>query len=79
MRDNGPGFSPEESERLFTPFTRLEGTQGQGHGLGLSIVRRIMDKLGGQVQVTSQVGQGSTFSFSLPAANRNKQEGAFRL
>jgi signal transduction histidine kinase len=38
-----------------------------GHGLGLSIVRRIVEKLGGQVGVKSQVGQGSTFFFTLPA------------
>jgi PAS domain S-box-containing protein len=68
VRDNGPGLTPEDQARLFTPFTRLDQVRAKGHGLGLSIVRRIMEKLGGQVGVESHVGQGSTFSFTLPAA-----------
>lgn len=69
VRDNGPGLTPEEQARLFTPFTRLEQVRAKGHGLGLSIVRRIVEKLGGQVGVESEVGRGSTFSFTLPAAD----------
>jgi signal transduction histidine kinase len=68
VRDNGPGFTPEEQARLFTPFTRLAQMSAEGHGLGLSIVQRIVDKLGGQVSAESRVGQGSVFSFTLPAA-----------
>jgi two-component system, sensor histidine kinase and response regulator len=66
VRDNGAGLTPEDQARLFTPFTRLDQVRVKGHGLGLSIVRRIVEKLGGQVGVESQVGQGSTFSFTLP-------------
>lgn len=68
VRDNGPGLTPEEQAKLFEPFTRLH-TQIKGHGLGLSIVRRIIEKLGGQVGVESAgvPGQGSLFYFSLPA------------
>jgi signal transduction histidine kinase len=66
VRDNGPGLAPEEQARLFAPFERLDQVRVQGHGLGLSIVRRIVERLGGQVGVESQVGQGSTFSFTLP-------------
>ena len=66
VRDNGPGLTPEEQGRLFTPFTRLDQTRARGHGLGLSIVRRIVDKLNGSVGVESQVGTGSTFWFTLP-------------
>ena len=66
VRDNGHGLSPEEQARLFTPFTRLDQVRAKGHGLGLSIVRRIVVKLGGQVGVESQIGQGSSFFFTLP-------------
>jgi GAF domain-containing protein len=68
VRDNGPGLTMEEQARLFTPFTRLEQVSAKGHGLGLSIVRRIVEKMGGQVGVESQVGQGAVFSFDLPVA-----------
>jgi signal transduction histidine kinase len=51
---------------LFTPSTRLDQVRAKGHGLGLSIVRRIVEKLGGQVGVESRVGQGSSFFFTLP-------------
>ena len=66
VQDNGPGLSAEAQARLFTPFTRLDQARIQGHGLGLSIVRRIVEKLGGQVGVESQPRQGSRFFFTLP-------------
>jgi signal transduction histidine kinase len=70
VRDNGDGLTSEEQSRLFTPFTRLDQARARGYGLGLSIVRRIAEKLGGQVGVESDgaPGQGSTFYFTLPAA-----------
>ena len=67
-RDNGPGLSPEDQTKLFTPFTRIHVTRAKGHGLGLSIVQRIVEKFGGEVGVVSQPGQGSTFYFTLPAS-----------
>jgi two-component system sensor histidine kinase/response regulator len=67
VKDNGQGLAPEEQARLFVPFERLGQARVEGHGLGLSIVRRIVEKLGGQVGSDSQLGQGSTFWFSLPA------------
>jgi PAS domain S-box-containing protein len=66
VRDNGNGLTPAEQARLFVPFTRLEQARARGHGLGLSIVRRIVEKLGGSVSVASQPGEGSTFAFTLP-------------
>jgi signal transduction histidine kinase/DNA-binding response OmpR family regulator len=66
VSDSGPGISPEDQTRLFTPFTQLEQVRATGHGLGLSIVRRIVEKLGGEAGVESEVGKGSTFSFTLP-------------
>ncbi len=66
--DNGPGIPPEQQATLFTPFTELGKSRKGGHGLGLSIVLRIVQKLGGQVGVESEAGKGSTFYFMLPAA-----------
>jgi signal transduction histidine kinase len=66
VRDNGPGIPPEQQAGLFTEFNRLERERATGHGLGLSIVRRIMGKLDGQYGVESMIGQGSAFYFTLP-------------
>ena len=68
VKDNGIGLSPEEQAQLFRPFTRFRHVRATGYGLGLSIVRRIIEKLGGQVGVESVgvAGHGSVFSFSLP-------------
>ena len=68
MRDNGDGIPLEEQDRLFMPFTRLSQARAQGHGLGLSIVRRIVERLNGQVGVESagEPGRGSLFYFTLP-------------
>jgi two-component system, sensor histidine kinase and response regulator len=65
VRDNGRGLTPKEQARLFRPFTRLENIRADGHGLGLSVVQRIIDKLGGRVAIESIPGQGSVFSFTL--------------
>ena len=67
VQDNGEGIPPEKLELLFIPFTRLNEVRVTGHGLGLSIVSRIMEKLGGQAWATSEVGKGSKFSFTLDA------------
>jgi two-component system, sensor histidine kinase and response regulator len=65
VRDNGRGLTPKEQARLFKPFTRLGNIRADGHGLGLSVVEHIVDKLGGQVGIESIPGQGSIFSFTL--------------
>ena len=69
VHDNGPGLEPEEQTRLFAPFTQLSEIRTAGHGLGLSIVRRIMEKLSGQAGVESEgvPGHGCIFYFTLPA------------
>jgi signal transduction histidine kinase len=67
VHDNGQGLTAEQQTRLFQQFVRLDQTRANGHGLGLSIVRRIVEKQGGKVGVESIVGTGSTFYFTLPA------------
>jgi two-component system sensor histidine kinase/response regulator len=68
VRDNGRGLTAHEQARLFTPFERLSQVHIGGHGLGLSIAKRIVEKLGGTVGVDSVAGEGSTFYFTLPAS-----------
>ncbi len=67
VQDNGAGLTPEQQAALFQAFTRVTETRVKGHGLGLSIVRRIAEKLDGSVGVESQPGTGSRFWFELPA------------
>ena len=70
VRDNGAGLTLEAQKRLFAEFTRLDKVRAEGHGLGLSIVRRIIEKLGGEVGVESEPGQGSVFYFTLPMVSQ---------
>jgi signal transduction histidine kinase len=73
VEDNGSGIPVEAQKNLFVEFTRLNHTRSSGHGLGLAIVRRIIEKLGGQVGVESGLNQGSRFYFTLPTqANFNQ-------
>ncbi len=72
VRDDGPGLTPEAQARLFVPFTQLKQIQTEGHGLGLSIVQRIIEKLGGQVGLESGPGKGSLFFFTLPGPPAKK-------
>ena len=69
VRDTGPGISPEAQARIFERFYRAPSVASdeRGTGLGLAIVKSIVEQHGGRVWVTSVVGQGSTFSVSLPA------------
>ena len=64
----GRGFDMRYSEKLFTPFQRLHGPEeGAGHGMGLAIARRIIERHGGSIRVDSAPGQGTTFHIELPA------------
>ncbi len=71
VRDNGDGISRDTCAQLFAPFARFAPTRAAGHGLGLSIAQRVVEKLGGQVGVESDgtPGLGSLFFFTLPAAD----------
>lgn len=66
VKDNGEGISEADQLRLFKTHTRLNPQRTRGEGLGLSIVRRIVEKCGGEVGVDSELGEGSTFWFTLP-------------
>lgn len=68
VQDNGSGLAEEEQSKLFQEFSRLHPQSIKGHGLGLSIVRRIVSRLGGEVGIKSEMGQGSIFYFTLPMA-----------
>jgi len=67
--DNGPGIAPEDQERVFEEFVRLDGRAGaEGLGLGLTIVKRISDILGSKLELHSTPGQGAAFTISVPIA-----------
>ncbi|WP_340289821.1 ATP-binding protein [Aquipuribacter hungaricus] len=70
VSDTGPGLSVGELERLFTPFERLGAAQRgiPGNGLGLVVSRALVQAMGGQLEVDSRPGAGSTFTVALPAA-----------
>lgn len=67
-RDNGPGLPRDTQANLFHSFDQTRHLGSHGHGLGLSIVHHIVEKLGGQAGVESELGKGSLFFFTLPAA-----------
>ena len=69
VKDNGKGLTPEERADIFNYDRPYRKTALGGYGLGLSIVKRIAEKLNGRVAVKSRARGGSTFTFSLPFAN----------
>lgn len=68
FEDNGVGILPEHLDRIWEIFQRFNGNETQGEGLGLTIARRIIDRLGGSISVESDPGSGSRFSVFLPTA-----------
>jgi two-component system phosphate regulon sensor histidine kinase PhoR len=73
VQDDGPGIPPEARERVFERFYRLDKARSReqgGTGLGLAIVKHTVQRHGGEVGLQSEVGQGSTFFFTLPAGGR---------
>lgn len=77
VTDTGPGIAIEDQKYIFDPFRQIEGTATRAHGgigLGLSIVKRIVDLMGGRIFVQSTVGQGTTFTVILPFEPPQKKE-----
>lgn len=67
VRDTGIGISPDDARKLFSPFTQLEGgVHAGGAGLGLSISKRLVELMSGEIGLDSTVGTGSIFYFTLP-------------
>ncbi len=68
IRDNGSGLAPEDVELVFNEDSEARKSIIRGNGIGLTIVRKMIERLAGQVWVTSAPGEGAVFSFSLPGA-----------
>jgi signal transduction histidine kinase len=77
VKDTGIGISPEDMKKLFERFRQVDGSnkrRAEGTGLGLSITRYLVQMHGGSIDVHSQVGEGSTFTVSLPISGPEKVE-----
>lgn len=72
VKDEGKGIDKEQLPKIFEPFYRIKGESARGTGIGLAIVKNIMDAHNGKIEVVSQAGKGSTFTLWLPVANSGK-------
>lgn len=75
IKDTGPGISPEIKDRLFQKYNEFvpEGCEISGSGLGLSIVKLSLDEMNGEVQVSSELGKGSTFQVKIPTVWKREE------
>lgn len=72
VSDDGPGIDPAHHERIFGMFQRIDGGPASGNGIGLALCRMMIASRGGRIWVTSQVGIGSRFLFTLPLESANR-------
>ncbi|GDY12108.1 hypothetical protein LBMAG53_09860 [Planctomycetota bacterium] len=73
VSDDGPGIDPSHHERIFGLFQRIDGGPASGNGIGLALCRMMIASRGGRIWVTSQVGSGSQFLFTLPLEAAHRQ------
>jgi light-regulated signal transduction histidine kinase (bacteriophytochrome) len=72
IRDNGIGIPPEKRDRIFEVFHRLHSSEEYpGHGIGLTTCQKIVRRHGGQIWIESQLGEGTTFFFTIPSTINN--------
>jgi len=79
VSDNGVGIDMTQADRIFQVFQRLDPPEERdGTGIGLALCKRIVESYGGRIDVASAPGQGSTFSFTIPATNGFEAVGGVR-
>jgi two-component system CheB/CheR fusion protein len=70
VRDNGVGIDPQYATRVFGMFKRLHGSDIPGTGIGLALVKKIVERQGGRIWVESEAGKGATFKFTIPGGHK---------
>jgi signal transduction histidine kinase len=76
VSDNGLGIPKHKRELIFRPFQRAHGKSIEGSGIGLACVKKLLEKLGGEIEVQSQEDAGSVFTFTLRADRSRWEEGS---